>query len=332
MNKIMQENQKPNQEEKLDREVLEREAALFAKSNEVEEARIEEAPKSLGKAQVIQDREADSELLAGDIGWKNVPLESLPSLGMFYPEGAQIAIRAASVAEIRHWSTIDEDDLLGIDDMLNFIIEKCCRFKVPGRPVTYKDLKEIDRFYLIFAVRDFTFKNGENKLNVTVTNNDGVSEKIEVTKDVIDYFNADERLLNYYSEEKKCFILRLKSGEEFDLHLPSLGVMMFIKSYVNGKRQSRQNIDKAFMKYAPFLFPEWRTLTTASYEKALQDSIDWSLQKISVLDKIVEILSSSVDPKIKYINSSGEEATAELKFPGGFKSIFLISDIFGELV
>ena len=329
MNNNMQENQ--NHEEKLDRDMLEKEAALFAKSEE-EEVQFEEAPKSLGKAQVIQDRERDSELLSGDIGWKNVPLESLPSRGIFYPEGAQIAIRAASVAEIRHWSTIDEDDLLGIDDMLNFIIEKCCRFKVTGRPVTFKDLKEIDRFYLIFAIRDFTFKNGENKLNVTVTNEEGLSEKIEVTKDVIDYFNADERLMNYYNSDKKCFTLKLKSGEEFDLHLPSLGVMMFIKSYIKGKRQSNQNIDKAYTKYAPFLFSEWRTLTVTSYEKSLQDSIDWSIQKISVLDKMVEILSSSVDPKIKYVNGSGEEATAELKFPGGFKSIFLISDIFGELV
>ena len=138
--------------------------------------------------------------------------------------------------------------------------------------------------------------------------------------------------MNYYNSDKKWFTLRLKSRQEFDLHLPSLGVMMFIKSYIKGKRQSNQNIDKAYTKYAPFLFSEWRTLTVSSYEKSLQDSIDWSIQKISVLDKMVEILSSSVDPKIKYVNGSGEEATAELKFPGGFKSIFLISDIFGELV
>ena len=318
------------------KDLFEKEAALFVQNEEaanpVAVETVEPQATSLGKANMILEREKESEVLAGEIGWKNVPIEHLPSQGMFYPIGTQIAIRAASVAEIRHWSTIDENDLLGVDDMLNFILEKCCRIKMPNQPSTYKDIKEIDRFYLIFAVRDFTFKNGENKLVVTVTDADGISEKIEVTKDVIDYFNPDERLMKYHNQERGCFTMEMKTGEVFDLYMPTVGSMMFIKNYIKAKRQSNQNLDKAFIKYAPFLFSEWRTMTAASYDKAIQDSLSWSLSRISVLDKMVEILSSSVDPKIRYTTSSGTEATAELNFPGGFKSIFLISDICGELV
>jgi hypothetical protein len=108
--------------------------------------------------------------------------------------------------------------------------------------------------------------------------------------------------------------------------------MNFIKNYINTKRQAAKNIDRAFIKYAPFLFPEWRTLTQSVYEKAVQESLVWSLQKLSVLDKMVEILSNSVKPQIRYISSSGGEKVAPLNFPGGVKSIFLISDPFGELV
>ena len=111
---------------------------------------------SLGKAQKFLQTEESP--IAGEIGWKNVPLQNLPSQGLFYPDGTEVAIRAASVAEIRHWSTIDENDALGIDDMLNFVVERCCRIRMSGRPANYKDLKEIDRFYVIFAIRDFTFK------------------------------------------------------------------------------------------------------------------------------------------------------------------------------
>ena len=319
---------------------IEKEAALFAQQNEKNEVVeendvVQEMPQaqvtSLGKAQKFIHIDEDP-LLASEVGWKNVPTENLPSKGLFYEENTQIAIRAASVAEIRHWSTIDENDLLGTDDMLNFIMEKCCRIKVPGKPGNFKDLLEIDRFYLIFAIRDYTFKNGENKLMINVSDEDGVEEKIEVTKDLLDYFNPDERLMNYYDREDKCFKIRMKNGEQFNLYLPTLGIMNFIKGYIKQKQQSNKNFDKAFIKYSPFLFPEWKTLTQSTYDKAVQDSLTWSLQRISVLDKLVEILSASVNPQIRYISSGGGERVSPLNFPGGVKSIFLISDIFGELV
>ncbi|MFM2010743.1 MAG: hypothetical protein RLZZ479_1134 [Bacteroidota bacterium] len=318
---------------------IEREAALFAQQNEQNEIDLnaknqesqQEKPTSIGKAQKFLHIEDDT-LLAAEIGWKNIPMESLPSKGLFYQDTTQVAIRAASVAEIRHWSTMDDNDLLSTDDMLNFIIEKCCRIKVPGKPGNYRDLLEIDRFYLIFAIRDFTFKNGENKLMINVTDNDGFEEKIEVTKDLLDYFNPDERLMNYYDSTEKCFKIRMKNGESFNLYLPTLGTMNFIKSYIKQKQQANKNFDKAFVKYAPFLFPEWKTLTQAAYDKAMQDSLTWSIQRISVLDKLIEILTSYINPQIKYISSGGGEKVSPLNFPGGFKSIFLISDIFGELV
>jgi len=138
--------------------------------------------------------------------------------------------------------------------------------------------------------------------------------------------------MKYFDMNERCFKIKMKSGENFNLYFPSLGIMSFIKNYVKGKQQSGQNFDKAFTKYAPFLFNDWKTLTQAAYDKSVQESYSWSVQKISVLDKIVELLSESVNPQIRYVNSAGGEATAPLNFLGGFKSLFLISDIFGELV
>ena len=317
------------------KEQMEKEAQLLIQQEESESSDTEVnavKPVSLGKAQKFTNYETEDDILAAEIGWKNVPMDSLPSQGMFYTNGTQIAIRAATISEIRHWSTIDENDLLGLDDMLNFIIEKCCRIKVPGKPGTFKDLKEIDRFYLIFAIRDYTFKNGENKLFVTVADNDGQDQKIEVTKDSLDYFNPDEKLMKYYKQDEQCFDIQMKNGEKFKIYLPSLGIMNFIKNYIKNKQQSNSNFDKTFIKYAPFLFSDWKVLNQASYDKSVQESFTWSLHKISVMDKLVELLSDSVNPGIRYQLSSGGEGKAPLNFQGGFKSIFLISDIFDELV
>ena len=69
---------------------------------------------------------------ANDSYWKKVPLENLPSKGLFYGDDAELTIRSAEVSEVRQWSTMDEGDVLDIDDTLNFILEKCCRFKLNG--------------------------------------------------------------------------------------------------------------------------------------------------------------------------------------------------------
>lgn len=318
------------------KEQMEKEAQLLIQQEESGESsanQVEEIkPVTLGRAQKFTNYETEDDILAAEIGWKNVPMESLPSQGYFYAGGTQVAIRAATVSEIRHWSTIDENDLLGLDDMLNFIIEKCCRIKVPGKPGTFKDLKEIDRFYLIFAIRDYTFKNGENKLFVTVSDEDGQDQKIEVTKDSLDYFNPDEKLMKYFKQDEQCFDINMKNGEKFKIYLPSLGIMGFIKNYIKNKQQANQNFDKTYIKYAPFLFSDWKILNQASYDKSVQESFTWSLHKISVMDKIVELLSSSINPAVRYQTSGGGEGSTPLNFQGGVKSLFLISDIFDELV
>lgn len=293
---------------------------------QVEEAKLT----SLGKAQKFTQTEESP--LAGDIGWKNLPFENLPSQGLFYPDGSEIAIRAASVAEIRHWSTIDENDALGIDDMLNFVVEKCCRIRMSSRPANFKDLKEIDRFYVIFAIRDYTFKNGENRLYTNIEDENGQDSKIEITKDVLNYFDPDETLMKYYNADKKCYVFQMKSGEVFDLHFPSLGVMAFIKSYARAKAQRSQNFDRAFLKYAPFLIPEWKGLTDREYDKTLQDSLTWSIQKISLMDKITSMLAGAINPEVRYTKANGEDGRIPLSFRGGVKSLFLIPDILDELV
>ena len=60
-----------------------------------------------------------------------MPMEYLPSQGLFYPEGTKIQIRAASVKEIRHFSGIDDNDILDIDDKLNGVLDACTRVQIP---------------------------------------------------------------------------------------------------------------------------------------------------------------------------------------------------------
>jgi hypothetical protein len=287
--------------------------------------------KSLGKVHLFEE---DTKSVVEDIGWIRVKLETLPSQGMFYPEGTEITIRAAMAAEIRHWSTIDEEDLLSLDDALNRIVDKCCKIRFPRQMGNFKDLKEIDRFFIVFAIREYTFKKGENSLNVSFDcRNCGKQDTRSIVKEMLSYYTPADELQPRFSVEERCFHLRLQNGEEIKLYLPTLGVMSFIKSYLREKSQAREEFDKAFLRWAPFLFPDWRLLNQATYHKTLQDSYAWSLDKISVVDWFVDKMQKTVKAELKHdCTGCGTEVEAPLNFRGGVKSLFLVSDIASKLL
>jgi hypothetical protein len=288
-------------------------------------------PVSLGRASTLVEEETS---VINDIGWVRIKPDTLPSQGIFYPEGSEITIRPASAAEIRHWSTIDEEDILSMDDALNKIMERCSKIRLGKIMGSYKDVKEIDRFFIIFAIRELTFKKGENQLNVSFNcNNCGKTDQRTIVKEMLSYYTPVPELQSRFNEEQRCFHLKMTNGEELKLFLPSLGTMNYIKNYVRDKVQNRQDYDKAFLKWAPFLFPDWRILNESTYNKTLQDSYAWGTDKISVLDWFVTQMQNTVKAEIKNDCSvCGEEASAPINFRGGIKSLFLVSDISSKLL
>ena len=291
------------------------------------------AETALGKVNSTGQEEPTTNLV-DELGWIRIKPETLPSQGAFYPQGTEITIRSALVAEIRHWSTLDEEDILSLDDALNRIVDRCCKVRFPHMMGSFKDLKEIDRFFIVFAIRDYTFKKGENALNVTFEcKGCGKKETRSIVKEMLSYYVPADELQPRFSVDERCFHLKMRTGEEMKLYLPTLGVMSYIKGYIREKQQTREDYDKAFMKWAPFIFPDWRLLNNASYMQALQDSYTWSIDKISVMDWFVDQMQSTIKAELKnQCTGCGQEVSAPISFRGGIKSLFLISDISAKLL
>ena len=145
------------------------------------------------------------------LGYHEINITHLPSAGMFYPTDIQLSIRSAKVAEIRHFSSIDEQNVFDVDDKLNYILENCIRVTSSKKRLSYKDLCEEDRFFVILSVRDLTFPEPENKLSVDHTDKKGKKQTIEIKKEYFDYFKIPETLDKYYDNEEKSFKIETKS-------------------------------------------------------------------------------------------------------------------------
>ena len=324
-------------EEKAARLLREREESGGIEFDRVPEDESKSEPLNLGKAQSFQHQE-NSDVVGANIGWKPVPVENLPSQGRFYPHGTTLEIRSAQVQEIRHFSTIDEQDPLDLDDKLNMIIDKCVRMKFPDRQASWKDLKEEDRFYLIFAVRDITFINGENKLFVNLkcgracAGDGSYQERLELVKENFEYYSIDERLMEHYDETERCFVLRNTKAGNLKLYIPSLGVTSFIKSYVRQRIKNNEFFDRSFLKIAPFLFDDWRQLNDKTYQAAYQDSVSWGSLKYTSMLQMAEMIRFGVKTDVsKQCKQCGVEVRTPMSFPGGIKSLFISPDPFAEL-
>lgn len=259
-----------------------------------------------------------------NLGYQKIPINSLPTQGLFYPENTEIIIRAARGEEIKHWSTMNDQDLSqisAVDDIISYIIEKCVSIKIPGVIATWKDLKDIDRFYLLLAVREYTFLKGDNELMVPISE----GKEIPVVKEMIDFINIPEKLMKYYSSEKRCFSFELEN-KTINMYIPSLGVSQWVKNYAQAKAAAREGFDKDFILFAPMLINDFRKLSQRAYEEMVESSSTWTIKEWSLISFVRDTIAAEAEPKFKYNDENGVEVSTPLTFRGGIKAIFTIQD------
>jgi hypothetical protein len=327
------------------------EEVLELKDEIKESPKVEEPKKEIEPQQIAIPQREENKIpvpevkkdAVFEVNWKNLPIHLLPSKGLFYPEGTRMAIRPSDVKEIRHFSTIDEDDSVDIERKLSFILERCLRIDFPGQGVvSYKDLKQEDRFYIIMAIRDLTFLRGENSLMLTPnrkcekTKDCKLVEGFELRSGNLSSYELEEEILKRYNTETRSFIFTLKAEEKsFEIFVPSIGVTQTLSDFATVCYKRNIEIEDGFLEIAPFIIPEWRGL---DFEGVLflmrKTSNEWTKKEFSLLYQISEKIKIGTKTEAKQkCQACGEgEVTADITFPGGIRSLFLISDIFRELL
>ena len=85
--------------------------------------------------------------------------------------GIKIKIRAAKVHEIQAYSIISNENILDVTEKMNQMLSSCVKVTLPnGQNGSYKDIKDGDRLFIIFMIRELTFQKG-NSLAKDVTCN-----------------------------------------------------------------------------------------------------------------------------------------------------------------
>ena len=302
----------------------------------VEETKEEPAPKALG--QIRGYSETPELSAASESSWKLLDLRSLPSLGLFYPEGTELLLRSARTKEIRHWSTIDENDPLDVREKINFVLNTCTKIKVPGgRPLNFNDFLEIDRYHILFRIYELTFPNQENKLWANIQcEKDQFITRTQVLSANLKGFQYPEELMKWYSEEDRCFkIVSEKLNETFYIYLPTIGV----ENKFRLKRQEDINkgieVDEAFYESGPYLIRDWRQLSSPVLTELKFNSVGWPENKFVFIHKFTKQLKdASLNKVISVCDKCKDTTESHIFLEGSFtvKDIFIISAGLDELI
>ena len=82
--------------------------------------RNKEVVKTTAELHAEREEEIRQESIKRGIGQAIVPVESLPSKGLFYPAGTKIWISSASLGDIKRWSSMNEDDIQDVMEKMGF--------------------------------------------------------------------------------------------------------------------------------------------------------------------------------------------------------------------
>lgn len=293
------------------------------------------------KQNIESENKIDKRIL--QTGWKNLPLNLLPSKGIFYPKDSRIAIRPANVNEIRHFSSIDEEDQISISEKFNYILSRCAVIEFSERGIVdYDEIIQEDRFYIIMAIRDLTFIKGENRImlvpHIKCKNLSGCefSDGFELRTGCLDFFHIDENIMKYYSYTNLRFEFILNGMEDNNyiiMYIPTIKTRKIIDEFLEKMTKEKKFVDDAFKKILPYILPNNKRITIDYIYQVFRKADEWTKEEFSlyfVLSQKLKI-GTKLNASIECPNCK-DKLEARILFRNGIKSIFVISDILDKLL
>jgi hypothetical protein len=268
--------------------------------------------------------------------YEEIELRDLP-LGDFYQTGTKIYFRDLTVKEIEHFSTLSDDNLMDVKEKLNDILNDAIIYKNPnGVYGSYLDIKEGDRPFIIYMIREKTFPPNKGKLpkvDVKIKNPQNLEEDIIVTIPVIraniDIYRNEE-IMNYYDGSKKSIVIETTlKNDAFIISPPTIGLKRCFDAYLKIKYDRNEKINSSFYKIVPFLYPDKTYISyndLINLEKWFEEEL--KPDEFIFLDDLINNHLKIGIRGLKKNMDNGKIIRTNKIYPKRIKSIFMFQDAF----
>jgi hypothetical protein len=266
-----------------------------------------------------------------DLQFLSFDIKDLPC-GKFYPTGTTLMVRAAQVREIQSYSMVDDNNFYDIIEKMNDMLQACVRLKYPdGKMGTYLDIKDQDRLYIIFLIRELTFQQG-NALAVTIKCTCGAENQIELVRKNFRFHQIDEKLDRFYNKGRNSFVFTTTNNKEFELTPPNIGLQKAFAEYIIKENNEKRVPNLAFLKIIPFMLNGRTNITYEGIKAKLKEFEGMDDISFQFLNAAVGKMTFGIKELVKNCHACGVEVRTEMTFPNGASGIFVVHDAFETFI
>lgn len=281
-----------------------------------------------GEQDSEKDHKSTENTRVSDLKYYSFDVDMLPC-GKFYPKGTVLMIRPAEVVEIQSYSTVDDNNFYDVVEKMNGMLQSCARVKyADGKVSSYLEIKDQDRLYTIFLIRELTFQKG-NSLTLKVPSPCGEDQEmdIELIRENFVFHEISDDLKKYFNSHEGTYNFKLTNGKSFILSPPTIGIQKAFSEYIVKETQEDKKPNISFLKIIPFLLPNRINISYDGIKAKLKEFKDMDEVSFQFLNSAVGKLSFGIK-ELKKMSECGEEVRTPMKFPSGASGIFVVSDAF----
>lgn len=290
---------------------------------------------TLGGNGVFSDSETTTEIRQMpriSEGWNPINRLEMGIRSQFYPEDWTFYIRPATVEAVKNWSAVEEERLEVVNAVFNDIIRTCVSIKSASGNIPWNRINSWDRFWFILKIREYTFKNGEAKVEFDDTCPECEEELHYVLKpeslfyefpdpDIVDkHWNALERA--WYINPRDYGV----NAPEVKLYIPTIEKDQAILDWALQNARGNKKLDNVFLKYLPWMLAKVPKDTTV-LEKFIKDAHNvyksWNIEMFEFMEDVVRNITINPSENLKQVcPHCGEEVVSSVRFPNGIRALF----------
>lgn len=270
--------------------------------------------------------------------YRTIERDEIPQGSELYPESWQFAYRCPTTQEVAIFSTLNENDQPAIMSAVEDLIRKCVVIfdADRNRQVSAGQINDCHRTFFLLKIRDFYLPASPIEYSSICTYcKEPIA--IQLTADKLQYPELNQKLLNAFDGRK--FNLIFNEGEEDEIEInfliPTIDITgrifkYIVKVYRENNTKDKENkedkivFDKKFLLIAPYLYEKGTETVKEIIQKYKRILSNDELFKF-----YLEIASKAKFDNLDYIiticqsEGCGSEEETQLRFPGGWKNMFI---------
>lgn len=285
----------------------------------------------LNHANRARNKNIDNDQLVVAEGWIPIDRKEMGIRSDFYPSDWEFFVRPATVQAIKNWTAIDEERPDIVNRVFNEIIKACVRIvDGTGQNMGWGSLNSWDRFWFIIKAREYTFVQGESKIEFQDECSE-CGEEVTYTLNTKNLFYEfpDQELIDKYWDGETWSIDPREYNIDMPtitLYTPKIGKDEAIIEWASARAQQRQKVDEVFIRFLPWMLnkvPKDPQILDRLIQKCYKEYKSWDIDTFEFMDDVIRNITINPSERLKTICPfCGCEATSTVRFPNGIKVLF----------